>query len=95
MAKSSERSIVITTTGASNHFDLPSGTWVLTVTADSWGAATLENTNFNDSIWIATQDANGAVAFAEDTDVQVVGGRSYRLNVSSLTDNITFTRSRA
>lgn len=95
MAVSTDRTIIITGTGNSDHFDLPPGSWVLSVHADSWGSAALENADTNSSSWRATKDSTGAIIFTSNEDVQVLGGRSYRLNVSALTDNITFTRSLA
>lgn len=95
MALSTERSITITTTGATDHFDLPRGTWVLSVHASSWGEATLQNKDFNSEYWRSTKDANGPITITANDDIVVLGGRSYRLNVSTLGGNITFSRSYA
>lgn len=92
MAVSTDRTIVVTGTGNSDHFDIPAGNWVLSVHANSWGSANLQNADFGSSSWRNTKDINGEVVLTDNDDIQVVGGRSYRLNVSSWTDNITFTR---
>lgn len=83
-----EPQIVTTGTGASGSIDLGPGLWSLTISAATWGEATLQH-SADGTVWDDSNE-NGEPLVATSNRVPIVrGGLRYRLNVASHASAIT------
>ena len=89
--------LVISASGNSAGFSLPSGEHWLVIKAASWGSATLQVSPDNSAgSFEDAKDENGdAIAITGNWNYPIAGGVFYRLNVTAYTAPITINARRA